>query len=301
MSDRIVRATAANGSIRAFCATTRDLVEYARSIHETSPVVTAALGRLLTAGAIMGSMQKGEDDLLTLQLRGAGPMKGITVTADSKANVKGYPIVNDVLLPANSRGKLDVAGAIGVGILTVIKDMGLKEPYSGQVELISGEIAEDLAYYFTSSEQVPSAVALGVLMNKNNTVKQAGGLIIQALPGAGDEELTYLEEKLSAIPSMTQMLDEGMSPEEILEDILGDKGLEILDTVPTAFKCNCDRARVEKVVISLGRSELKKIVDEGEPIELKCHFCNKAYSFSTEELGNIYNSLKDNGGKGGKS
>ena len=293
MSDRIVRATAAGGTIRAFCATTRDLVEYARSIHETSPVVTAALGRLLTAGAIMGSMQKGEDDLLTLQLRGAGPMKGITVTADSKANVKGYPIVNDVILPANSKGKLDVAGAIGVGILTVIKDMGLKEPYSGQVELISGEIAEDLAYYFTSSEQVPSAVALGVLMNKNNTVKQAGGLIIQALPGAGDEELTYLEEKLLAIPSMTQMLDEGMSPEEILEDILGDKDLEILDTVPTAFKCNCDRSRVEKVVISLGRSELKKIVDEGEPFELKCHFCNKAYNFSIEELSNIYNALSE--------
>ena len=292
MSDHIVRATAAGGTIRAFCATTMELVEYARSVHETSPTVTAALGRLLTAGAIMGSMQKGDDDILTLQLRGAGPMKGITVTADSKANVKGYPLVNDVYLPANSKGKLDVAGAIGVGMLSVIKDMGLKDPYVGQVELVSGEIAEDLAYYFTSSEQVPSAVALGVLMNKNNTVKQAGGLIIQALPGAGDDELTYLEEKLSAIPSMTQMLDEGMSPEEILDDILGNKDLQILDVIPTAFKCNCDRERVEKVVISLGRSELKKILDEGEPIELKCHFCNKAYNFSHEELREIYKGLK---------
>ncbi len=291
MSDRIVRATAASGTIRAFCATTRDLVEYARSIHETSPVVTAALGRLLTAGAIMGSMQKGEDDLLTLQLRGAGPMKGITVTADSKANVKGYPIVNDVLLPANSRGKLDVAGAIGVGILTVIKDMGLKEPYSGQVELISGEIAEDLAYYFTSSEQVPSAVSLGVLMNKDNTVRQAGGLIIQALPGASDEQIEALEGKLSAIPSMTQMLDDGKSPEDILGDILGEWGLEILDTIPTGFVCNCDRERVEKVVISLGREELKKLIDDGEPVELKCHFCNKAYEFSQDELKKIYNNL----------
>lgn len=284
MSDYIVRATAANGSIRAFCATTRELTEYARACHETSPVVTAALGRLLTAGAIMGSMQKGEDDILTLQLRGLGPMKGITVTADSKARVKGYPIVNDVILPANSKGKLDVSGAIGQGYLSVIKDMGLKDPYVGQVELISGEIAEDLAYYFTSSEQVPSAVSLGVLMEKNNTVKQAGGLIIQALPGAVDEELTMLEERLTQLPSMTQMLEDEQTPEEILEKILGDMELQILDRIDTAFYCNCDRQRVEKVVISLGRDELGKIIAEGEPLQLKCHFCNKAYDFSAEEL-----------------
>ena len=284
MSDYIVRATAANGSIRAFCATTRELIEYARACHETSPVVTAALGRLLTAGAIMGSMQKGEDDILTLQLRGSGPMKGITVTADSKARVKGYPIVNDVILPANSKGKLDVSGAIGQGYLSVIKDMGLKDPYVGQVELISGEIAEDLAYYFTSSEQVPSAVSLGVLMERNNTVKQAGGLIIQALPGAVDEELTMLEERLTQLPSMTQMLEDEHTPEEILEKILGDMELQILDRIDTAFYCNCDRQRVEKVVISLGRDELGKIIAEGEPLQLKCHFCNKAYDFSTEEL-----------------
>lgn len=291
MSDHIVRATAANGSIRAFCATTRDLVEYARSCHNTSPVVTAALGRTLTAGAIMGSMQKGDDDLLTIQLRGSGPMKGITVTADSKANVKGYPIVGDVIIPANSKGKLDVSGAIGVGVLSVIKDMGLKDPYVGQVELISGEIAEDLAYYFTSSEQVPSAVSLGVLMNRDNTVKQAGGLIIQALPGATDEQIADLEKKLSGIPSMTQMLDDGKTCEDILADILGEWELQILDIIPTAFVCNCDRDRVEKVVISLGREELGKMIDEGEPVELKCHFCNKAYEFSHDELQKLYNSL----------
>lgn len=291
MSDHIVRATAANGSIRAFCATTRDLVEYARSCHNTSPVVTAALGRTLTAGAIMGSMQKGDDDLLTIQLRGSGPMKGITVTADSKANVKGYPIVGDVIIPANSKGKLDVSGAIGVGVLSVIKDMGLKDPYVGQVELISGEIAEDLAYYFTSSEQVPSAVSLGVLMNRDNTVKQAGGLIIQALPGATDEQIADLEKKLSGIPSMTQMLDDGKTCEDILADILGDWELQILDTIPAAFVCNCDRERVEKVVISLGREELGKMIDEGEPVELKCHFCNKAYEFSHDELQKLYKSL----------
>lgn len=291
MSDYIVRATAANGCVRAFCATTRELTEYARECHNTSPVVTAALGRTLTAGAIMGSMQKGAGDLLTIQLRGSGPMKGITVTADSNANVKGYPLVADVILPANSQGKLDVSGAIGVGVLSVIKDLGLKDPYVGQVELISGEIAEDLAYYFTSSEQVPSAVSLGVLMNKDNTVRQAGGLIIQALPGASDEQIEALEKKLSAIPSMTQMLDDGKSPEAILEDILGEWGLEILDTIPTAFVCNCDRNRVEKVVISLGRKEIRKMIDDGEPVELKCHFCNKAYSFSQDDLRKIYENL----------
>ncbi len=193
MDDHIVRATAANGTIRAFCATTRNLVEYARTCHDTSPVVTAALGRLLTAGAIMGSMLKGADDILTLQIRGAGPMKGLTVTADSSANVKGYPLENLVMLPPNSKGKLDVAGAIAPGILSVIKDMGLKDPYAGQVELISGEIAEDLAYYFTSSEQVPSAVALGVLMEKDNTVKQSVGFIIQSLPGADPKTLDILD------------------------------------------------------------------------------------------------------------
>lgn len=291
MSDYIVRATAGGGSIRAFAATTRETVEYARACHDTSPVVTAALGRLLTAGAIMGSMQKSEDDILTLQLRGAGPMKGITVTADSKANVKGYPLVSDVIIPANDKGKLDVSGAIGVGILSVIKDLGLKDPYVGQVELVSGEIAEDLAYYFTTSEQVPSAVALGVLMEKNNTVKQSGGLIIQILPGASDEQIAALEERLNKMPSMTSMLEDGKTPEKILEDILGDLGLNILDTIPTAFKCNCDKERVEKVVISLGRDELRDIVDEGKPIELKCHFCNKAYEFSAAELKDIYRHL----------
>lgn len=291
MSDYIVRATAGAGSIRAFAATTREMVEYARNCHDTSPVVTAALGRLLTAGAIMGSMQKSEDDILTLQLRGSGPMKGITVTADSNANVKGYPLVSDVIIPANDKGKLDVSGAIGVGVLSVIKDLGLKDPYVGQVELISGEIAEDLAYYFTTSEQVPSAVALGVLMNKDNTVKQAGGLIIQILPGASEEQIAALEERLNKMPSMTSMLEDGNTPEKILENILGDLGLNINDTIPTGFKCNCDKERVEKVVISLGRDELKEIVDEGKPIELKCHFCNKAYEFSVAELRDIYRHL----------
>lgn len=289
-NDYIVRAIAAGGSIRAFCATTRELTEYARASHNTSPVVTAALGRLLTAGAIMGSMQKGDADILTIQLRGDGPMKGITVTADSHGNLKGYPLVPEVIIPANSIGKLDVSGAIGAGYLQVIKDLGLKEPYSGQVELVSGEIAEDLAYYFTTSEQVPSAVALGVLMEKNNTVKQAGGLIIQVLPGASDEQIAELEDRLSHMQSMTTLLEAGYIPEVILDYILGDMDLNILDKMPTRFNCNCDKKRVEKVVISLGRKELSSIIDEGNPIELKCHFCNKAYDFSIEELQSLYSA-----------
>ncbi len=291
MNDYIIRATAANGCIRAFCATTANLVEYARTCHDTSPVVTAALGRLLTAGAIMGSMQKGDEDILTLQLRGSGPMKGITVTADSKANVKGYPLVSEVIIPANSKGKLDVSGAIGKGYLSVIKDMGLKDPYVGQVELISGEIAEDLAYYYTSSEQVPSAVALGVLMNRNNTVRCAGGLIIQALPGADDETVASLEKRLSGISSITQLLDEGKTPEDILGDIFGDIDLQILDKIETAFMCNCNRDKVEKVLISLGKDELSKMIGESEPVQLKCHFCNRAYDFTPEEVKKIYDSL----------
>lgn len=284
MSDYIIRGTAANDSIRAFCATTRDMVETARINHNTSPVVTAALGRLLTAGAMMGSMLKSEKDLLTLKLQGAGPMKGITVTADANANVKGYPLNPEVIIPANDKGKLDVAGAIGVGILSVIKDLGLKDPYVGQVELISGEIAEDLTYYFATSEQVPSAVALGVLMNRDNTVRCAGGFIIQVLPGADDDILDKLEAKLKDLPSFTSMLDAGKTPEDIMNDILGDMGLNIMEQVPTAFKCNCDKKRVEKVIISLGKQELDSIIADGEPIEVKCQFCNKAYEFDIDEL-----------------
>ncbi|MCR5686962.1 MAG: Hsp33 family molecular chaperone HslO [Lachnospiraceae bacterium] len=291
MSDHIIRATAANGTVRAFCAFTRDLAEYARSCHDTSPVVTAALGRLLTAGAMMGSMLKAEGDLLTLQIRGNGPMRGLTVTADASANVKGYPLEAGVMLPPNRFGKLDVAGAVGAGTLTVIRDMGLKDPYVGQVELVSGEIAEDIAYYFTTSEQVPSAVALGVLMDKNNTVRQSGGFIIQALPGADPDILDSLTEKLSTMPSVTSMFEAGITPSDILGDILGDKDLLILDTIPTGFKCGCDRARVEKVLISLGREEIASLAAEGVPAELKCQFCGKAYEFSPDELMHLLQSL----------
>ncbi len=292
MKDYIVRATAANAQIRAFAVTSRELVEYARSAHDLSPVVTAALGRLMTGGVMMGSMLKGEKDILTLQINGSGPVHGLTVTADSKGNVKGYADNPQAMMPPNSIGKLDVGGVIGLGVLTVIKDMGLKEPYSSTTELKTGEIADDLTYYFAASEQVPSSVGLGVLMEKNNTVKQAGGFIIQLMPFTQEEVIEKLEQKLAAIPPVTTMLEEGNTPEQILEIILGDMGLEITDTMPVQFRCNCSKERVEKVLISLGKKELQSLIEEGKDVELNCHFCNTNYSFTIEELKKIKESAK---------
>lgn len=288
MKDYIVRATAANAQIRAFAATTRELTEYARTRHDTSPVATAALGRLMTAGAIMGSMMKGDKDKLTLQIKGDGPLGGITVTADSKAEVKGFVDHPEIVNAPNYLGKLDVGGAIGYGTLTVIKDMGLKEPYSGQVDLLTGEIAEDLTYYFATSEQVPSSVGLGVLMNRDNTVKRAGGFIIQLMPFAEESLVDKLEKKIAEVKSVTELLDRGMSPEEILEFLLGDMGLEITDTIETAFVCGCSKENISRVLSTLKKEDLKEMINDGKPIEVKCHFCNTAYNFSTEDLKKIY-------------
>lgn len=234
MKDYIVRATAANGQVRVFAATTREVVETAREHHNTSPVATAALGRLLTAGAMMGSMMKNDTDMLTIQIRGDGPLGGITVTADSHANVKGYVNNPDVVLPPKN-GKLDVGGAVGIGLIQVIKDLGLKEPYSGQTILVTSEIAEDLTYYFANSEQVPSSVGLGVLMEKDNTVKCAGGFIIQMMPFATDETISQIEENLKHVTSVTNLLEQGYTPEQLLETLLGNVGLEITDTIPTVL------------------------------------------------------------------
>ena len=292
MTDYIIRATAAEGQIRAFAATTRDLVEYARSAHNTSPVATAALGRLLTAGAMMGIMMKGEKDLLTLKIEGDGPIGGLTVTADSRGNVKGYAFHPEVMLPPNAKGKLDVGGALGIGVLSVIKDIGLKDPYVGQTILVTSEIAEDLTYYFATSEQTPSSVALGVLMERDNTVKQAGGFILQMMPGASEEVISALEKRLGEITSITALLDAGNTPEMILEHILGDFGLEILDKLPTAFSCNCSEERIEKALISVGKQELQSMIEDGKTIEVNCHFCNKNYKFSVEDLKRIIKECK---------
>lgn len=283
-TDYIIRASAADNQIRAFAATTRELVEYARSIHSTSPVATAALGRLLTAGAMMGSMMKGDDDILTLQMMGNGPIQGLTVTATSKGKVKGYAYNTDVMLPPSKKGKLDVGGALGSGTLSIIKDFGLKEPYVSQTHLVSGEIAEDLAYYYATSEQVPSVVALGVLMNRENTVRRAGGFIIQLLPFAEDKVISSLEKKVGEINSITALLDQEMTPEMILDYVLGEFGLEIMNKIPTAFECNCSKHRVKKAIISIGEKDITEMIEDNEPIEVNCHFCNTHYLFTVEEL-----------------
>ena len=271
MGDYIVRAMGGQGQIRAFAATTRDMVEKARQAHNTSPVATAALGRLMTAGAMMGCMMKGRQDILTLQIRGDGPLGGITVTADAMARVKGYVNEPSVLLHANQQGKLDVAGAVGHGYLRVIKDMGLKEPYVGEVDLQTGEIAEDLTYYFATSEQVPSSVGLGVLMSRDNTVKQAGGFILQLMPFAEERIVDELESNLRQVQSVTSLLEMGYSPEKILEKLLGDLGMETTDRIPTGFYCNCTKDRQE-------------MIDDGREIEVNCQFCGRHYQFTVEEL-----------------
>ncbi len=286
MKDYIVRATAADSQVRAFAITSRELVEEARKRHNTSPVATAALGRLLTGGAMMGSMMKNETDMLTVKVRGNGPLEGITVTADSHANVKGYVENPDVMLPPKN-GKLDVGGAVGIGIMQVIKDMGLKEPYVGDTMLVTSEIAEDLTYYFASSEQVPSSVGLGVLMEKDNTVKCAGGFIIQMMPFAKEDTVAKIEENLKTVTSVTELLDKGYTPEQILKELLGNVGLEITDTIPARFYCNCSKERVEKAVASIGRKDIKEMIDEGKDIEVKCHFCNSAYHYTIEDLKKI--------------
>lgn len=291
MSDYIVRATAADDQIRAFAISSREMVEKARQIHNTSPVATAAFGRLLTGAAMMGTMMKGEKDILTIRMMGDGPINGITVTADSSANVKGYVGNPNVVIPPNYAGKLDVGAAIGYGTMTVTKDLGLKEPYASQVSLTTSEVAEDLTYYFASSEQVPSAVALGVLMEKDNTVKQAGGFIVQLMPFAEEKVIKFLEDKIAAITSVTDLLEKGMTPEDILEYVLGELGLKINDKIDTQYYCNCSKQRVQKALLSVGRKELLDMINDGKDITVNCHFCNTDYVFPVNELKELYKKL----------
>ncbi len=287
--DYIVRATAANHQLRIFAATTRNLVEEAREIHHTSPVATAALGRLLTAGSMMGSMMKGEQDILTLQIQCQGPIGGLTVTADSEANVKGYVRQPLVILPPNEKGKLDVAGALGSGFLNVIRDIGMKEPYNGQIQLVSGEIAEDLTYYYATSEQIPSSVGLGVLLDRENHVRQAGGFIIQVMPFAREEVIATVEQSLQRIHSVTELLEQGMMPRDMVRALMGDLEVEILDSIPTRYACNCSKERVTRAVASLGRKDLEDLIARGETIEVNCEFCDSHYYFTVDELRGFIN------------
>ena len=284
MSDYILRAACADLKIRAFAIKGTEMVEEARRRHNTSPVITDALGRLLMGGAMMGAMMKGEDDVLTITMKGDGPAGKILVTADSHGHVKGYAENPVVIIPPNYAGKLDVGAAIGYGEMTVIKDLGLKEPYVSQTPLGTSEVAEDLTYYFAKSEQTPSSVALGVLMNKDNTVAQAGGFIIQVMPGIEDEVIDKLEERLNSIRPITEMMENGMDPEAILQEVLGDMGLEIIDRLETEFACNCSKEHVARALISMGKEELTSIIEDGEPITVNCHFCNTDYTYTVDEI-----------------
>ncbi len=284
MGDYMVRATAAGAQIRAFAVNTKELTEEARAAHNASPVVTAALGRLMAGALMMGGMLKDEKDILTLQIRGAGSVHGITATADAAGHVKGYADNPQAMMSPNSVGKLDVGGVIGAGYLHVIKDMGMKDPYASRVALQTGEIADDLTYYFAASEQVPSCVALGILMERNNTVKQAGGFIIQLMPFAQEEVIRKLEENVAGLKSVTTLLEEGNTPEQILSLLLGDMGLEITEKTPVRFWCGCSKERVEKVLYSLKKEDLQEMAEEGKDVELHCHFCNTNYVFTADEL-----------------
>jgi len=284
MSDYIVRGIAANGTVRAFAARTTETVAEARERHFTYPVVTAALGRLLTAGAMMGSMMKGDKDLITLTVKGDGPIGNMTVTADSHGNVKGFPGNPSVDIPLKYAGKLDVGAAVGNGTLNIVMDLGLTDPYNGTVELQTGEIGDDLAYYFTVSEQTPSAVGLGVMVDTDSSVKHAGGFIIQIMPDVEEETIAALEKKISETSPVTTLMEEGMTPEMILEHILGDLDLEITEKEDVRFHCNCSKERVSEALATISKADLQEMIDEGEDIEVKCFFCNTAYKFTVDEL-----------------
>ena len=290
--DYIVRASLANDSVRAFAISSTHLVAEARERHRTLPVVTAALGRLLSAGAIMGSMMKGDKDIVTVSLKGDGPAGYITVTADSHGHVKGFPGNPNVDIPRKYAGKLDVGAAVGRGLLTVSYDLGLKEPYSGQVEIQTGEVAEDLAYYFTVSEQLPSAVGLGVMVDTDSSVKHAGGFIVQLLPDAPEDVIELLEKKLANLEPVTTMMEQGMTPEEMLLHIFEGVDIEFTERHDVEFYCDCSKEKVKRALAAISDKDLQDIVNDDEDIEVKCFFCNTAYKFSIADIKDILSSRK---------
>lgn len=292
--DYMIRATAAGAQLRAFAITSRDLVEEARATHNTSPIATAALGRLMSGALMVAGMSDNPGDVLTIRLDGDGPLGPVVATADGYGFVKGYVQNTDVILPPNAQHHLNVGGGVGKnGTLTVIRDMGLKDPYVGQIGLHSGEIADDLTYYFAESEQTPSTVGLGVLMSHDNTVRQAGGFIVQLLPFAEESVISHLEENLRSIDSVTQMLDAGLSPEQMLERILVGFDVQITEKKNVAFRCSCSRERMEKGLKLLGEKELGDILDEGKDIDLVCQFCGKHYTFTVDEVRVLRDQAKE--------
>ena len=292
MKDYIVRATAGNLGIRAFCAITTEMIEKSRQTHKTTPVASAALGRTITAASIMGIMMKNEDDRLTIIIKGDGPLNGITVVANSKGTVKGY--VNNPLvdIPLKYQGKLDVSGAIGKnGNITVIKDFGLKKPYNGTYPLTTGEIAEDLTAYFAYSEQQPSCVGLGVLVDRDYTIKAAGGFIVQLMPDASEEVINILEENLKNIPPVSTLIADGKKPEEIIALIFKDLDFSIHEKYEVKYECDCSKEKLEKALVTLGKEDLKQILQEDAQAELVCHFCNSNYVFSNEDIQDIIDKM----------
>lgn len=291
--DYMIRAVAANAQIRAFAVTARDLTETARNAHNTSPIATAALGRAMSGALMMADMLKGPRDLLTIQIDGDGPLQGLVVTADNQGHVKGYVKNTNVILPPNEQGHLNVGGAIGRGTLTVIRDMNLKDPYIGQIPLVTGEIAEDLTAYYAQSEQIPSSVGLGVLMNKENTVRRAGGFVVQLMPFADDEVISRLENNIRIISSVTSILEEDPRPEHLLDFVLEGFDIQITSKEDVSFFCNCSRERFERGLILLGKEELESIIADGEDIELACQFCSKKYKYTTEEVKKLLSRAKN--------
>ncbi|MCR5810598.1 MAG: Hsp33 family molecular chaperone HslO [Lachnospiraceae bacterium] len=293
--DYMIRATAANAQIRAFAVTSRDLVEYARQAHDLSPIASAALGRTMSAALMMADMLKGPQDLLTIKIDADGPIGGILVTADNQGGVKGYVENPKVDLPSSRPGHLNVGGAVGHGTLTVIRDLGLKDPYVGQTAIQTGEIAEDITYYFAVSEQIPSSVGLGVLVNRQEKkILQAGGFIVQLMPFAEEETISRLEKNLQGIDSVTKMLSAGDTPEQMLEKVLAGFDLVVTQKDPVRFYCNCGKEKYERALVLLGRDEVKKIVEDGEPVEIRCQFCGKKYRFSQEELKAVLSKTEKN-------
>ncbi len=289
MKDYVVRGTEKSGNFRFFGSITKELVQAASDHHQTSPVVTAGLGRTMTAAAMMSKMLKNDGDRMSVTIKGDGPIGGVIIEADAKGNIKGYPYHADVDLPLNAEGKLDVREAFGNAVMTIMKDFGLKEPYIGQTILVSGEIAEDFTYYFATSEQTPSAVALGVLVDVDHSIKQSGGFIIQVLPDASDDAIDELEAKLKDFPSITTSLEEGKTIENIIEDLLGD--VTFWEKEGIQFCCDCSVDQMERGLMSIGAEDLTELIEEDAGAELICHFCNKHYNFKEEQLQSLLDEI----------
>lgn len=284
MKDYVVKALAYKGQVRAYAVRSTETINEAQRRHYTWPTASAALGRAMTAGVMMGTMLKGEEKL-TIKIEGGGPIGAIIVDSNANGQVRGYVTNPQTHVELNNEGKLDVKGAVGTnGTLTVVKDIGLRDHFSGQIPLVSGELGEDFTYYFATSEQTPSSVGVGVLVNPDNTILAAGGFIIQLMPGTEDEVITEIEKRLAQTPPISQLIQKGLTPDEILKRLLGEEQVEILDTVPIEFKCACSKERFAKVIITLGKDEIQSMITEDGKADTQCHFCNETYHFTKNEL-----------------